>query len=216
MRLTRLRFGSLLSYCPRVDSPEVQHSKNVMRALKLDKFVEDPPILMSRWVAQTVQQNRSSLPFASFFQPDAILVPTPKSSLMRPNTLWVPERIANALVGAGLGKEVAPCLVRVKSVSKAALSPPQERPTPAEHYESMAVQKRLSQPREIVLVDDIVTRGATLMGAANRLADVFPRTRIRAFAAMRTISDPDEFIKVYDPCVGTVTLRASGDTLRRP
>ena len=216
MRLTQLQFGSLLSYCPRGDSPEIQHSKNVMRALKLDKFVEDPPILMSRWVAQTIQKNISSLPFSSFFQPNAILVPTPKSSLMRPNTLWVPERIAAALVGAGLGKEVVPCLVRVKSVSKAALSRPQERPTPAEHYESMGVQKRLSKPAEVVLVDDVVTRGATLLGATNRLADVFPQTRIRAFAAMRTISDPSDFSKVYGPCTGTITLRASGDTLRRP
>jgi len=212
MRLTQLQFGSLLSYCPRGDSPELQLSKDVMRALKLDKFVEDPLVLMSRWVAQTIQQNISSLPFASFFQPDTILVPTPKSSLMQPNTLWVPERIATALVEAGLGKEVVPCLVRVKSVSKAALSPPQERPTAAEHYGSMSVQKRLSQPGEIVLVDDIVTRGATLLGAANRLADVFPQTRIRAFAAIRTISNPDEFSKVYDPCTGTITLRALGDT----
>jgi len=158
----------------------------------------------------------SSLPFVSFFQPDVILVPTPKSSLMRPNTLWVPERIAAALVEAGLGKEVVPCLVRSKSVSKAALSRPQERPTPAEHYESMGVQKRLSKPGEVMLVDDVVTRGATLLGAANRLADVFPQTRIRAFAAMRTISDLSDFIKVYDPCTGTITLRASGDSLRRP
>ncbi len=216
MRLSQLQFGSLLSYCPRGDSPEIQLSKNVMRVLKFDKFVEDPPILMSQWVAQTIQKNKITLPFASFFQPDTILIPTPKSSLMQPNTLWVPERIATALVGAGLGKEVVPCLVRVKPVSKAALSPPQERPTAAEQYGSMSVQKRLSQPSEIVLVDDIVTRGATLLGAANRLADVFPQTRIRAFAAIRTISNPDEFSKVYDPCTGTITLRALGDTLRRP
>ena len=93
---------------------------------------------------------------------------------------------------------------------------PNERPTTIEHYESMIVKERLSRPAEILLVDDVVTRGATLLGAANRLAEVFPQTRIRAFAAMRTISNPDEFDKVYVPCVGTIELRESGDTLRRP
>jgi predicted amidophosphoribosyltransferase len=135
---------------------------------------------------------------------------------MQPNTLWVPERIATALVRVGLGKEVLSCLVRAKPVPKAALSVPNQRPTTVEHYESMTVQGRLSRPDEIVLVDDVVTRGATLLGAANRLADVFPQTRIRAFAAMRTISNQDEFDKLYVPCVGTIELRESGDTLRRP
>jgi len=216
MRLSKLEFGALLSYAPRGDSPKIRHSRNVMIAIKKDGFVEDPPLLMSQWVAQTIQRNRTSLPFASFFQPNTILVPTPKSSLMQPDTLWAPERIATALVRTGLGKEVVPCLVRVKPVPKAALSVPTERPTAAEHYESMGVQRRLSKPDEIVLVDDIVTRGATLLGAANRLADVFPQTRIRAFAAMRTISNPDEFDRLYVPCVGTIELRASGDALRRP
>jgi predicted amidophosphoribosyltransferase len=187
-----------------------------MLALKNDRFVGDPPILMSEWVAQTIQQDKSTLPFASFFQPDTILIPTPKSSLMQPDTPWVPERIATALVRMGLGKEVVSCLVRVKPVPRAALSPPDERPTPAKHYESIVVQGRLSKPDEIVLVDDIVTRGATLLGAAARLADVFPQTRIRAFAAMRTISNQDEFGKVYDPCIGMIELRPSGDTLRKP
>jgi len=216
MNLSELEFGALLSYAPRGYSPEILHSKNVMIALKKDGFVGDPPILMSQWVAQTIQRNRTTLPFGSFFQPNTILVPTPKSSLMRPNTLWVPERIATALVRAGLGKEVASCLVRARPVPKAALSAPNERPTTVEHYDSMRVQGRLSEPDEIVLVDDVITRGATLLGAANRLTDVFPQTRIRAFVAMRTVSNQDEFDKVYAPYVGTIELRESGDTLRRP
>jgi len=216
MNLPRLEFGSLLSYAPRGNSPGIQHSRDVMYALKKDGFVGDPPILMSQWIAQTIQQNRTTLQFASFFQPNTTLVPTPKSSLMQPNTLWVPMRIATALVGVGLGKEVAPCLIRHKPVRKATLSSPNERPTAIEHYESMSVQERLSRPDEILLVDDVVTRGATLLGAANRLAEVFPQTRIRAFAAMRTTSNPDEFDKVYVPCVGTIELWESGDTLRSP
>jgi phosphoribosylpyrophosphate synthetase len=223
MRLSQLQYGAFLSYCPRGDSREIRHSKNVMLALKNDKFVGTPPILISQYVAQTIQRKRTTLkfpgtalPFDSFFQPDTILVPTPRSSRMRPDTLWVPHRIATALVRVGLGKEVVPYLKRVEPVRKAHLSASEDRPRAAEHYESMMVQSGLTEPDEIVLVDDIVTRGATLLGAANRLASAFPKTRIRAFAVMRTISNPDEFKGLNDPCVGTITLQPSGGTLRRP
>lgn len=216
MNLSQLEFSALLSYTPRGDSNAIRHSKDVMIALKKDGFVGGPPILMSQWVAQTMQRNRTTLPFDSFFHPNTTLVPAPKSSLMQPNTLWVSQRIATALVGVGLGRDVASCLVRDKPVPKAASSIPSERPTAIEHYESMSVQGRLSKPDEILLVDDVITRGATLLGAANRLAEAFPQTRIRAFAVMRTISNPDEFDKVYEPCVGKIELRESGDTLRRP
>lgn len=216
MNLSQLEFSALLSYAPRGESAEIRHSKDVMIKLKKDGFVGEPPVLMSQWVAQTIQRSRATLPFASFFQPNTTLVPIPKSSLMQPNTLWVPLRIATALVGMGLGKEVVSSLVRDKPVPKAALSMPSDRPTAIEHYDSMSVQGRLSKPEEILLVDDVITRGATILGAANRLADVFPQTRIRAFAAMRTISNPDEFDKVYVPCVGTIELWESGGTLRRP
>ena len=216
MQLSRLDFAAFLSYTPRPKSPDTMRSRDVMFALKKDGYVGDPPILMSELVAQAIHQNMATLPFASFFQADTVLVPTPKSSLMKPDTLWVPERIATALVKVGLGREVVTCLVRANPVAKAAICMPSQRPTVGQHYESLAVQGRLSAPDEIVLVDDIITRGATLLGCANRLADSFPQARIRAFAAMRTVSNPFEFVKVRDPVVGFIELRESGDTLRRP
>lgn len=220
MRISKLEFGALLSYTPRGYSPSAIYARDFMIALKNERFVEDPTnakvVLMSEWVAETIKRDRATLPFTSFFQPNTILVPTPKSSLMRPGTLWVPARIASALAEIGLGKEVLPCLTRIKSVPKAASSLPKDRPTLDEHYKSLRGEGTLSELDEIVLVDDIVTRGATLLGAANILADAFPKTRIRAFAVMRTISNPGEFNKLYAPVVGTIELRESGDTLRRP
>lgn len=191
-----------------------------MLALKNERFVEDPQtgnlVLMSDWIAKTIQRNITTLPFAPFFRPNTILVPTPKSSLMRPDTLWVPERIASALTNRGFGNKVISCLTRYKSVPKAALSLAKDRPKAIDHYKSMRVTGILSKPEVIVLVDDIITRGATLLGAANLLADAFPGTPIRAFAAMRTISNPNEFNELYDPCTGTIELQESGDTQRRP
>lgn len=82
--------------------------------------------------------------------------------------------------------------------------------------EKMLVSAFMPAGREIS-IDDIMTRGATLMGAANRLNDAFPNAHIRAFAAMRTISNSDEFHEMYTPCVGVITYRSNqDDTIRRP
>jgi len=70
----------------------------------------------------------------------------------------------------------------------------------------MAVQKELSEPDEILLIDDFITRGSTFIGAANRLADTFPKANIRAFAGIKTISRPEKFRKIYDPCIGKINL----------
>jgi len=215
LRLSELQFGSLLSYSPNGGTPKDFHSQGVMTLLKTDSFLQPPPILMSQWVARQVRQNINSLPFATLFQPTSVLVPVPSSSLMRAGTLWVPQRIASALASQGLGQVVS-CLVRTQAVPKAALSPTRLRPTARRHYETLEVQGRLSEPESILLIDDIITRGATLLGAANRLADAFPKARISAFAAMRTVSNPDEFRREYEPQIGAVRLREDGSTLRRP
>ncbi len=216
LRLSQLQFGSLLTYTPRGGSAEAKLSKDVMYLLKKDGFTGTPPILMSEWIAKITQEKMMELPFASFFGSNTILVPAPRSSLMQPNSLWVPERIATALVKRGIGKSVSACLTRKTAVPKAAFCAPQDRPTAADHYTSIFVQGGLAEPDEILLIDDVVTRGATLIGAANRLADSFPRTHIRAFAAVRTISNASEFQRIYNPCVGTIDLLETGESFRTP
>lgn len=89
-------------------------------------------------------------------------------------------------------------------------------PKPIEHYNSMAVKETLDDPKEILLIDDVITRGATLLGAANKLADAFPNAQIHALAFMRTKSDPAEFVRILDPCKGKILLREDGSTIRNP
>jgi predicted amidophosphoribosyltransferase len=186
-----------------------------MQHLKNDRPVSNPPIFMSGFVSKIVKDAMTTLPFAHFFKTNPILVPIPKSSLMKPGTLWVPLRLANALVQNGLGIAVEECLRRDVPLRKAATSLPKNRPKPAEHYNSLGIQRMLSEPKEILLVDDVVTRGATIVGAANKLYDVFPGVHIRAFAVIRTISSPRILSAVYDPCKGEITLRGE-DSFREP
>jgi predicted amidophosphoribosyltransferase len=197
----------------------MQDAYQVMLAIKQDTYGGDPPILMSERIAKAVQENMASLPFAYFFSPDSVLVPVPKSSLMLRDTLWVPLRIATAMAKKGAGRQVDPCLIRTTAVRKAASSKASDRPKPKEHFASLSVQRRISgpPPKEILLVDDIITRGSTLLGAANRLAEAFPETRIRAFGAMTAISDPANFVALSKPLIGSIQYRPSTeDTIRRP
>jgi predicted amidophosphoribosyltransferase len=216
MRLSKIEFGSLLSYSPNGSSDKDIKSQNIMNRLKTDGYVQEPPILMSELVAQTVEKDIMDLPFASFFRSKPILVPTPSSALKKLDALWVADRLAKALVKRGLGLNVVHCLERLKPLSKAATSLAPDRPKAIEHYDSLKVTKILSEPEEIVLVDDVITRGATLLGAVNRLADAFPNSHITAFAAMRTISNPEEFEKIYSPVIGIIELSTNGETFRRP
>lgn len=218
MHLTELEFGSFLTYSPHGNSETELRSKTAMSDLKNDRYItlNSKQILMSKYLAEGIRKHLDTLPFAEYFKGNAILIPTPKSSLSKSDTIWVPQRLANALVDEGLGRDVKPLLQREKSVAKSSTSLPENRPKAVDHYNSMAIKETLDDPKEILLVDDVITRGATLLGAANKLADAFPNAKIRAFAFMRTISNPAEFVNIFEPCKGKIILRDDGSTIRTP
>ncbi len=215
MRLNQIEYGSLLSYSPYGKSDIAWRSKTVMNQLKNDVVLESSQMLMSDSIAEQISRNMETLPFADLFKVNPILVPTPKSSLIKKGTLWVPQRLATALVSRGLGKETISCLSRVTPVTKSAGTLSANRPTAEVHCDSMDVTTMLDKPDEILLVDDVVTRGATLLGAANKLIEAFPDARIRSFAAMRTRSRPGDFVKINHPCKGEIYHTING-TFRNP
>lgn len=64
-----------------------------------------------------------------------------------------------------------------------------ERPLPEQHAASMRCRAFPRIPsKNITIVDDIVTRGSTLLGCAWVIADHFPDATIRALAVVRTMS----------------------------
>ena len=213
MKKSKIEFGSLLTYTPRGNQTEHLRSKSVMRNLKNDEVLNSGN-LMSTSIAQTIRSNLEDYPFTDYFNENTILIPIPKSSLAQRDELWVPQRIASAFANNGLGKNEE-CLYRSTALPKSSTSLASDRPKATQHYNSMNVKKLLFDPKEIVLIDDVITRGATALGAVNKLADTFPNARIRVFAAMRTISNPDEFSEIILPCVGTVSLEGE-NTFRDP
>jgi hypothetical protein len=107
-------------------------------------------------------------------------------------------------------------LHRTEAIPKAATGPAAERPDAQRHFETMAVQKELVLAKELLVVDDLVTSGAALLGSANRRFETYPDIPIRGFAAMRTDSDPGRLISLIDPVVGEISLLRNGKARRRP
>lgn len=206
MDIYEIEFGALLSYSVRGTSKKDEESKSAMRNLKQDNVLSSG-ILTSEYVAQAMKKGIKKYPFADFFNSDTVLVPIPRSSLPVPGMLWVPERITTALVNNGLGRSSEACLERVTAVTRSSGQRiGSRRASPSQHYESMRVRELLFEPKEIVAVDDVVTRGSTFLGGVNRLAETFPNAKIRAFAVMRAISDQGNFSDIVDPCKGKITM----------
>lgn len=223
LNVSRLEFGSFLAYLPPADprfndttfAKEAKLANDAKYIIKNDSFVSQPPILMSRFISNRIKKRMGILPFSHFFDKNPVLIPIPNSSFMKPNTLWVPQRLANALYENGLGRGIEDVLKRKIALPKAATSPAKDRPKAWQHYQSLEIQKTLSEPKEILLIDDVVTRGATLLGATNKLSDTFPGVRIKAFSVMRTIGKRGPFRGVYDPVVGEIELNGQ-ETFRNP
>ena len=217
LRLNRLEFAALLSYTPREGGEIGQRSRDLMLALKDGRVTGSPPTPFSSTISSFIKNNAAALePLTSFLSPNAVLVPVPKSALWKEGSLWVPDQLASSMVRVGLGGRASRLLVRTEAIPKAATSISSNRPTPLKHYQTLAVQKDLMPTPEIVLVDDVVTSGAAMLGSANRLFESYGDTPIRGFAAMRTMSNSSLLEKVTDPVVGLITLRANGRSHREP
>lgn len=214
MILSNLEFGSYLTYTPRGNTELTKKSKNIMICLKNDSNLSKPQKIMSQFVTEKIKENIGKLPFNGFFSKDTALVPVPKSSLMQSNTLWVPDRLAKAMSDNGLGRYY-PCLDRATPLRKASSSQSSERPTAIEHFDSIGCKMLFPKPKEILLIDDVITRGATMIGCASRLKSLFHDVPIKAFAIIRTISNPDEFKKIEYPCIGNISHSRNG-TFREP
>jgi len=147
---------------------------------------------------------------SALFGDGAHLIPVPRAGFTRPNTVWPALTICKALEKSGLGTSVATVLRRATAVPKSAGS--QQRPTLDQHYRSLAVQGSLEHPRRIVLVDDVVTSGTTLMAAARRIAEAFPKASITAFAVAR-VQSAGEPRRPFEAVIERITV--SGARCRR-
>jgi hypothetical protein len=164
----------------------------------------------------TEDEAQQSPSIARFFPAAAILVPVPGSRLSRRRAATPTERLAVALLEQGLGLGIWFGLRRVRTVRKSATAVPGARTSVRTQYDTMAVDNA-SVPcaSNVILVDDVVTRGRTLLAAALRLREALPRADVRAFALVRTMGYspvPDQLLM---PCTGKIEWKCD-DARRSP
>lgn len=206
----KLAFASCYVYSPSGTDEESERSR-VLRELL--KGGEERFLLYYAQHARRVMDADSSL--AGFLGPDRHLVPVPGSAPSHKGDRLVAERLAEALIAVGLGKCVWRGLHRVCRVRKSATALRGSRPTVADHYESFHVERELMLPSQFILVDDVVTKGRTLLAAAMRLHDALPTSDIRAFALLRTMGLGQKVSRLLAPCVGEIKWKG-GDAVRTP
>jgi hypothetical protein len=170
---------------------------------------------MIKYAVRVHQQARESSRLAGFFCSTDILVPVPGSVPGSHNGAWVAADLAHALVHEGLGARMWPGLRRISAVPKSATAAPGARPTVALHYASFSIQRPSFIPTSVVLVDDVITKGRTLLAAAARVHEAFPGTQIRAFALLRTMGLISGVQRLLDPCTGEIRWQR-GDARRFP
>lgn len=136
-----------------------------------------------------VATNRETLQLADILGPHVTLVPVPGSKpLHSSDSLWPARSLVESLVRHGMGRDWHPLLLRTTGVPKSAFAPPGSRPTARRHYDTMhAVPANLASTA-ITLVDDVITKGATMLGALSRLTEAWPDIPVAGFALVRTMS----------------------------
>jgi hypothetical protein len=167
---------------------------------------------MLKYALRVRQQADDSSPLAGFFGGSDVLIPVPGSGL---RGLWAAEHLSVALVNAGLGRVAWSGLRRIRPVPKSATAARGGRPTVSLHYESFVVERPPALPDRIVLIDDVVTKGRTLLAAASRVREAFPCAQIQAFALVRTMGLNSRIHQLLEPCKGEICWRC-GDAHRWP
>jgi hypothetical protein len=208
--LSEIEFGSFLVYSPRgVEQISIQ-SKKVCLAVKEDKFIPvGSPTKNVRAIPFLIEWLRSKIAGTSldgFFDSRPIFVPAPRSSPVKPGSLYPTEIICKNLVQNGFGSDTQILLERAVQVPKAAFSKPSERPTVHTHFASLRVKNGIELGNSIMVVDDVVTSGSMLLASVSKLKDSFPSADIRAFALIRTMSG-QEVAKIVGICTGKISLR---------
>lgn len=209
--LTEILYASFANYSPRGTSELSERSRVQVGHIKAGR-----PYITKSAIAYFDQPIASVL--APFLNPDATLVPIPRSAPQGKDGIWPAEVIASLLVEADYGKEVVRCLERVSPVKKSSSQySAQTRPSVKEHYDSLLVKGSIDQPRQITLIDDVLTLGRTAFACAKRIHEAFPESNVSVFALVRTQGLIKDIEKIVDPSTGTVTYnQETGKTSRKP
>lgn len=216
---SEIPFSAFLQYSPRGQSQTSRLSQEVMRAIKNDSVLPGPGQQRAiPYAAHRLAQEMVKHPvLEDTFSPDVVLVPVPRSAPLVTGGLWPALKICQAIEDEGIAGQVLPMVIRQKAVPKSATASQGKRPGPETHYDSLTLEPNrplISPTQTFVIVDDVVTRGATFFGCYARLREDFPNAQIKCFGLIRTVSG-HEVDALLLPVGGVITYK-NGHIHREP
>lgn len=220
---SEIPFSSFFSYDPTQKDEIGNRAHDFVNAMKQDGFIKNKdkyerviPLLVS-----TLKEKQSQFPSLSqILNQNMALVPLPGHSQEKDSGTAVRTRstvaICDELVKNGLGAQVFSTLIRTQSVTKSSTAKASERPKWKEHYQTITVTERMLPMgiTSISLVDDVITRGATMVGAYLRIKEAFPSINVTCFALIRADSG-HKIVKLTNPAEGMIQIIGE-ETYRRP
>jgi hypothetical protein len=200
---SELRFAALLVYSP--DGEEEISRRSAKAVADIKNCVPDYMERIDLRFEEAIEAGK----FRHFLGDDVVLVPAPRSAPFRTkDAAWPARRICDVLASRRLCAGVENWLERHTVVRKRSLTRRGiERPGPDQHEATLrCVDVLVPPPAHITIVDDVVTRGATLLACARVVAARFPTTEVRALAVVRTMSK-QEIPSMLAPVEGRIWLQ---------
>jgi hypothetical protein len=208
-QLSSLTFASCYIYSPRARGWLAQASRQLC-----DRVKSSDPLWLPRYAGFVYRSSLEDRQLAELFAADAVLVPVPGSARSGAAP-WAAFRLAVALSEVGFALRIWTGLRRRYPVTKSATAPSAGRPTVYQHYDSFAAVPPANPVHRIILIDDVITKGRTLLAAAARLRSELPLADIRGFALIRTTGFVHQIEHLEECCHGVVRW-AGGDACREP
>lgn len=193
-----LLFGSCFAYAPHGEDYLALESRQLCARLKS----ADPASLVC-FAIEVRRASRAGGVLDGLFGQDVALIPVPGSGTGRVRP-WVAGCLAQLLRQCGLAVCVWPMLQRRYPVPRSASAAAGQRPDCRLHRVSFALDRLTPPAARIVLVDDVITKGRTLMAAAACVREMLPQVPTEAFALLRTLQRGEPLTSVLQPCRGVI------------